>query len=282
MRKKSFLITLLFIGISSWAQAQEVRDSTQTYRIIKNDGAEYVGRIIEENAREVLLKTRTLGEIYIPKHEIKEIVLLLSDGRSEEGEQFATRYFFSTNGFSLTDENYIIWNIFGPDIQINYQDKVGIGLITSWFGSPIIGSIKFTKALDETTHLGYGSLLGTGSWSQLSVGGVLPYVSLTKGNATKNLTFSAGYGFVWDETDVSGNALFSIAAMNKTSNRISLVFDSFILYDSSQADVSALIIPAIRVESEKKRAFQIGFAGTLNEGELYAFPLPLIQWFRNF
>jgi len=282
MRKKSFLITLLFIGISSWVQAQEVRDSTQTYRIIKNDGAEYVGRIIEENAREVLLKTRTLGEIYIPKHEIKEIVLLLSDGRSEEGEQFATRYFFSTNGFSLTDENYIIWNIFGPDIQINYQDKVGIGLITSWFGSPIIGSIKFTKALDETTHLGYGSLLGTGSWSQLSVGGVLPYVSLTKGNATKNLTFSAGYGFVWDETDVSGNALFSIAAMNKTSNRISLVFDSFILYDSSQADVFALIIPAIRVESEKKRAFQIGFAGTLNEGELFAFPLPLIQWFRTF
>ena len=147
---------------------------------------------------------------------------------------------------------------------------------------PIIGSIKFTKALDETTHLGYGSLLGTGSWSQLSVGGVLPYVSLTKGNATKNLTFSAGYGFVWNETDVSGNALFSIAAMNKTSNRISLVFDSFILYNSSQADVFALIIPAIRVESEKKRAFQIGFAGTLNEGELFAFPLPLIQWFRNF
>lgn len=282
MSKVSLALFFLFLGVSSWVQAQEVRDTTQTYLVIKNDGAEYVGTIIEENAREVLVKTMSLGEIYIPKHEIKEIILLQSDGGSEKREQFATRYFFSTNGFSLDDENYIIWNIFGPDIQINYKNKVGIGLITSWFGSPIIGSIKYSKTLDETTHLGYGSLLGTGSWSQLRVGGVLPYVSLTKGDATKNLTFSAGYGLLWDETDVSGNALVSIAAMNKTTNRISLVFDSFILYNSSQADVFSLIIPAIRVESEKKRAFQIGFAGTLNEGEVFAFPLPLIQWFRNF
>ncbi len=282
MSKKTLVMFLFFIGISSWVQAQEVRDSTQTYRIIKNDGAEYVGKIIEENAREVLLKTLSLGEIYIPKHEIKEIILLLSDGKSEEGEQFATRYYFSTNGFSLDDENYIIWNLFGPDIQINYKDKMGIGLITTWTGSPIIGSVKFSKAIDESTHLGYGSLLGTGSWSQLSVGGVLPYVSLTKGDAIKNLTFSAGYGLLWDQADVNGNALISVAAMNKTTNRISLVFDSFILYNSSQSDVFALIIPAIRVESEKKRAFQIGFAGTLFEGELFAFPLPLIQWFRNF
>ena len=282
MRKKSFLIALLFIGICSWVQAQEVRDSTQTYRIIKNDGAEYVGTIIEENAREVLLKTRTLGEIYIPKHEIKEIVLLLSDGRSEEGEQFATRYFFSTNGFSLTDENYIIWNIFGPDIQINYQDKVGIGLITSWFGSPIIGSIKFTKALDETTHLGYGSLLGTGSWSQLSVGGVLPYVSLTKGDHTQNVTLSAGYGLIWDDFDTSGNVLVSLAAMKKSTDRISLVFDSFILYNSNEGELASLIVPGIRLETQRKRAIQLGFAATYQEGELFPFPLPLIQWFRTF
>ena len=282
MYKKTLALFILFIGICSWAQAQEVRDSTQTYRIIKNDGAEYVGTIIEENAREVLLKTRTLGEIYIPKHEIKEIVLLLNDGKSEEGEHYATRYFFSTNGFSLADENYIIWNLFGPDIQINYKDNVGIGLITSWFGSPIIGSIKFSKALDQTTHLGYGSLLGTGSWSRLSVGGVLPFVSLTKGDATKNLTLSAGYGFIWDNFDTSGSALVSLAAMKKSTDRISLVFDSFVLYNNSETEIFSLIIPSIRLETRRKRAVQLGFAATFQEGELYPLPLPLIQWFRTF
>jgi len=281
MLKHLIYFSLFFTITSTYLQAQIARDTTQTYVIIKNDGAEYVGKIIAEDARELLLRTDHLGNMYIPKHEIKEIVLQTM-GNDARGEQFSTRYYFSTNGFSLSDENYVIWNLFGPDIQINYKDKMGIGLITTWFGSPIIGSIKFSKSLDEQTHLGYGSLLGTGSWSQLSVGGILPYISLTKGNTSNNLTISAGYGVIWDGLDTYGNALLSIAGMKKTNDRVSLILDSFTVYNSSEAEIASLIIPGVRLETQRKRAVQIGFAATIQEGELYPFPLPLIQWFRTF
>lgn len=66
------LFLLLFSGIHSFGQ-----DTTSTKGpkmvVVKNDGARYVGYILSDDAREILMETEQVGLIYIPKHLIKSI-----------------------------------------------------------------------------------------------------------------------------------------------------------------------------------------------------------------
>jgi hypothetical protein len=74
---RHLLLIILFLG-GCWlnsATAQE--DSTKTkpdkMLVIKNDGVKYVGYILEDDGREILMETESVGKIYIPKLLIKSI-----------------------------------------------------------------------------------------------------------------------------------------------------------------------------------------------------------------
>jgi len=140
---------------------------------------------------------------------------------------------------------------------------------------PLIGSIKYSTKLGENTSLAIGTLLGTGSWAAPKFGLVLPYAGLTFGGRRSNLTFSAGYGAVWDEFDSGGEALLSVAGMTKLGKNISFVFDSFIV-----PGTLVILIPGLRFQSKDDKAFQFGFGGGVFDGE--TFPLPFVQWFKKF
>ena len=79
---------------------------------------EYVGQIISDDGREILLKTEQLGNIYIPKSDVKSItkVDLQNDYRAGEflGQGvFTTRYQFTTNAFPIQKgENYAMVNLY--------------------------------------------------------------------------------------------------------------------------------------------------------------------------
>ncbi|WP_428234730.1 hypothetical protein [Gracilimonas sp.] len=280
----AFLSLFLFVGLATQIQAQTETETTKTYLIIKNDGSRYVGQIISQDAREVILLTKELGEIAIPKHEIKEMRELTSeeitdDGRLRRENTFATRYYISTNANPISKgENYIIWNLYGPDIQFGISDDFGVGLMTTWFGSPIVGSAKYSLLKKNNVGVALGTLLGTGSWASPEYGIALPFGSVTLGEMEKNISLSVGYGAVFGPGSSGGSALFSLAGMNRISDRVSLVFDSFVVMENNEA--AALIIPAVRLHSGPKKAFQLGFAGVAAEGELLPFPFPFLQWYR--
>jgi len=96
---------LLFAFTLSWnvlvAQTNPV-DSTVTVKIEKFNGTTYLGKIISDDGRELLLETFDIGRIYIPKNEIKT----MSSEKTHEqnildkpAEYFAfnTRYAFTNN-----------------------------------------------------------------------------------------------------------------------------------------------------------------------------------------
>ena len=64
---------LLFAFTLLWnvlvAQTNPV-DSTVTVKIEKFNGTTYLGKIISDDGREILLETSDIGRIYIPKNEI--------------------------------------------------------------------------------------------------------------------------------------------------------------------------------------------------------------------
>ena len=319
MKTLLFILSTLCLSGLSFSQNDTIPiQDTNTYRFIKTDGGELIGKILTQDAREVLILTKDNREVYIPQHAIKEIVLVNTSDFNRNGEfigedKFATRYFISTNGLPIRKgEHYVQWNLFGPDFQFGLGKNFGVGIMTSWVGLPIIGTIKKSWELGEKTQFAVGGLIGTGSWAAPDFGGALPFGTLSFGDRSKNIAISGGYGAIWQNGGINGRGITSIAGMIKISPKISLVFDSFILlpgktetvtntsqeyvYNSTTAQYEyqtvtstsqnkkpgfALLIPGVRWHQSEGRAIQFGFTGVVANGRVLPIPIPMVQWFRS-
>jgi hypothetical protein len=255
---KLIILVLVMICIAEVAQPQTNPDSTVSIqKVVKQNGVAFTGKIVFQDAREVLVDSKEMGLVYIPRHEIKEIVEIKWADRAANGSLFATRYFLTTNGFPIKKgDNYIQWNLFGPDFQFGIADNFGVGIMTSWVGMPIIGTAKYSIKLGKDLCGGLGFLAGTGSWAFPKYGLLLPFGFLTVGNRMNNLNFSAGYGALFQEktvygytlvntptdystnsvttnskniSDSDGRFLWSIAGMFRLNKKFSFVFDSFFM-----------------------------------------------------
>ncbi len=255
------------------------------YELIKNDGTVLTGQFISEDIHEIQIKTKELGDIAVPKHELKSIKEIKQNEvvdrtEAEKEESFSTRYFFTTNALPIKKgDGYIKWNILGPDFQFGVGKNVGIGIMTSWIGIPIIGSFKYSFNLDSNLNFAIGALVASGSWVNPSFGFAVPFGAFTIGNRKANINFSAGYGTVFGTENNGGRALLSVGGMVKVSKKISLIFDSFI--SPSDGDNFSFLIPGIRWQSEPNKAFQFGFTRLTYNGETLPVPIPSIQWYRK-
>lgn len=292
------LTILMFAFSVQISTAQDVpanEDPPKIFVVVKNDGSRFVGEILSQDAREVLIKTEDLGEIYIPRHEIKEIREAIGDDLKKPGEFipaeiFATRYFITTNGLPVEKgETYMLMSLLGPDFQFGVGENVGLGILTTWIGTPLIGSVKYSIPVTENFSTGLGLLVGTGSWTWPDFALALPYGVATWGDRTKNINFSFGYGgvtynveeYVYNDLmgqdiyrtrrENEGNFLISFAAMAKIGSNISFVFDSFIVprtgtyteyYDYGYWDYeTGQYIEDIREETRKKYGIAIFLPG---------------------
>ena len=283
---------LLFFGTVFSVKSQEnlatfVPKIGEKYTIEKNDGTFFTGEIISFDAREVLIETKDLGQIIIPKHEVKSIRKVEAANFDAKGnfiheERFATRYFLTTNGLPIKKgEHYANMNWWGPDFEFAVSDNFGLGVMTSWVGIPVIGTAKYTIKLADNFSMAIGGLAGSFTWASIRSGFVLPYISLTGGNRRTNITLTGGYGlvFIADESS-DGRMLISLAGMHKVSPKFSLVFDSFIApaFDNDSFGFS-ILMPGVRYQSNPRNAFQFGFGGVMADGDVLPVPIPMLQWF---
>ena len=258
---------------------QQVR---RLYVVIKNDGTEFIGTIVSQDEREVILDTERIGRVAIPKHEIREIREVsprdMREGVYVGSNIFSSRYFFTTNGLSLKKgEHYALINLYGPEAHFSLADNFTLGGLTTWVGVPIVVSLKYAVHVTDNLHFGLGLLGGTLSWYNFGSVGGLAYGSVTVGNFNNNLTFSGGYAGVTNGEDFSGSEpLLSIAGMARLGKNISLVGDSFIY---AGPNPFAIVMPGLRFSRTEQRAFQFGFAGVIFEGEAIPFPIPVLGWF---
>jgi len=297
--KTFFLYPMIFVlylaSITpSIAQETSAEQEPPTIHVItKNDGSRFVGEILFQDAREVLIKTEELGEVYIPRHEIRHIREataedLLKTGEFTPAEIFATRYFITTNGLPVEKgETYMLMSLLGPDFQFGVGDNLGLGVLTTWIGTPLIGSIKYSIPINDELSAGLGLLLGTGSWTWPDFALALPYGVVTWGDRIRNINFSFGYGgvtykveeyvFHGNQSTINrrreneGNFLISFAGMAKVSRNFSLVFDSFIVprtgtitetYDYSYWDPNTgQYVEDIREETRNKYGIAIFLPG---------------------
>jgi len=277
----------VFVSFQVSAQKDSVK-ATKIYVITTNDGGEFIGEIISEDAKEVLIKTKDKGEVSIPKYQIKTRKTLESGDLNASGEYipaevFSTRYFITTNGLPIVKgESYVQWNLWGPDFEFGVADNFSVGVMTTWLANPMIATAKYSIPLNKKTSLGVGTLLGTTTWiAPGSFGLALPFASLTNGDRKKNISLTAGYGAVAFDGEISGRMLLSAAGMTKVGKKVSIVFDSFIIPPKGRSGTTALLIPGLRIQTASDKAFQFGFAGIYTSEEFVPLPIPFVQWYKK-
>ena len=294
---KSTILVLFMISYCLIINAQDTLkvnpQPVKTYVITKNDGTEYYGLIISQDEREVLLETKEIGRLYIPKHEIKSIRELtasdLKSGTLIGNNMFATRYFLTTNGLRMKKGDcYALFNWWGPDIQYGVTDGLTVGAMSTWLAVPIVLTVKTTFSANENLHFGLGLLAGTLSWADWGSVGALPYGVVTFGNSRNNFNITAGYAMLSGSSGSGSSSfgttsrtsasapLFSVGCLFRITNKVSFVGDSFIYTKSGSF---AIIVPGIRVSNRPNRAFQFGFAGISIDGKLSPVPMPMLSWF---
>jgi len=278
---KQLIIICSFIFSFNFGFSQTYpTDSTKLVCVTLNDGTKIIGKVTQNNERELTVSSLDGRRQIIPQFFVKTISEINESDMSKNGkylgkDNYCTRYFLTTNGLPIEKgKNYIQWNLFGPDFQFSVSDHFGVGIMTSWLGNPVVGSFKYSNKISKNVHYAIGGLVGTTTWAGRA-GLALPFAALTFGNGRNNINFSSGYGAVWDSFESDGTALYSIAGMAKLSNKLSFVFDSFITKQFG------FFTPNLRYHFTETNAFQFGFAFVQADGEFQQIPLPMFQWYRR-
>lgn len=191
-----FLFTLLLFVAQTLVAQQQSRVA-----VTLANGNEYVGTVTKDDGREVYLMTEKMGGVYLLKTDIISMKPIESEKQIVEGEfrdssPFTTRYAFTTNALSINKgENYSMINLHGPEIHMAVTNRLSIGVMSSWIGSPFILAAKFTiPTKNPNLNFSIGNLAATSGYIQSFRGfGDLAFANVTLGNRMNNITLAGGY-----------------------------------------------------------------------------------------
>jgi hypothetical protein len=275
--------------------------------IILNDGSEIIGRILSDDGKEMVLETDKLGKVYLDKKDISTIEKKVAADEIINGEYaaegpFTTRYSFTNNALPIKKgENYAMINLFGPEVHFAVTNRLNVGIMSTWIGSPMALALKYTfKTKESKVNFSLGSIVGTSGYIRNFGGfGSLNWMSATFGDRKNNLTISGGYGFIKSGNStydymtgrskaekMSHGPAFSVAGIVRVGAKTSLIFDAVCFtyskyydrysytYDNVNGSYSQtvvtnvknqitalLLMPGLRFQSTPKKAFQISLAG---------------------
>jgi hypothetical protein len=208
MNKQIIFIIIIIISISSLkCYGQNLPDSTRNARVETIDGNIFVGTIVTQDSSILIIRTESLGEIRIPKNNIKSLTELKEV--KKVGSKIwlpnpqSSRYFWAPNGYGLEKgtSNYqniwVLYNQFSTGLTDNFS--IGAGMIPLFlFGTgftPVWIVPKFSiPVVKNKFNIGTGALVGTILGAQSGVFGLL-YGTATIGSRDNNLSLGLAYGF---------------------------------------------------------------------------------------
>lgn len=193
------LIALLFC-ILTFAAFSQTNPTDSVYVVKKSNGVEIIGKLISDDGREVLLMTDNLGKVYIYKSDIISMKLIdrneVVNGEYIEDGPFTTRYAFTTNAFPVKKgENYAMVNLYGPEIHFAVTDRLNLGVMTTWYGSPFALAGKYSlPSNNKNIRFSLGGLAGSSGFIMNFKGyGALGFGIGTFGTRKLNASIGLGY-----------------------------------------------------------------------------------------
>mgnify|MGYP006892406020 FL=1 len=214
MKQLTILLTLVlsFATLSSYAQITTTptdSNKKEYYLIKKADGAEFIGEVLSDDGREVLLLTNNIGKIYITKSDITSMERIDASKlvSTKEGVYqdyrvegpYTTRYFFTTNALPIKKkENYMMIGLQGPEVHFAVNDNLSLGVMATWIASPIAIAAKysFNAKPESKTHFALGTIIASSGYLLNAQGfGGIHWATVTQGTRKSNVSFSAGYAY---------------------------------------------------------------------------------------
>jgi len=205
------LVLIIFPFLSITAQnpsdsSPNINQTDTIYYVVQlMSGREYFGYILADDGREIKLNTESVGIIFVKKQDVKFIKPVDYEKSKVSvykpqgsGAVFNTRYFFTNNALPVKKgENYAMIHLYGPEAHFAINDKLNLGFMTTWIGSPAIFVGKYTFYSKELHHMSFGSMTGTSSYLLNGRGfGGLSWGTYTYGNEESNFSISIGQGIV--------------------------------------------------------------------------------------
>jgi hypothetical protein len=295
-----FLMFFCFTGVYAQNEGNDSLKNSKRVVITKNDLSEYVGIIVSDDGREVLIETENLGKIYINKSDIKSIKKIdlttkVIDDKVIKLSPFSTRYCFTTNALPIQKgENYTMVNLYGPEVHFALSNNFSLGIMSSWIGSPLVLAAKYSmKTKNENINFSVGTLMGTSGYlSNFRGFGGLHFANVTFGDRAKNLTLAGGYGYfqsgqyTYNGSNYSKlpyiqkGPVVSVAGIVKLGEKASLILDGMLGFFSQDQDyfdyngqyvtvsgtnalktTAFFMMPGMRFQTKENKAFQVSLAG---------------------
>lgn len=246
-------LSVFLISFSFITKAQSTQDSIKS-QVETMDGNEYIGIILNQSPESIRLKTEILGEISIPRSNIKRITQL-SATRSKGGTYWldnpqSTRYFWAPNGYNLkAGEGYYqnVWVLFNQAV-VGLTDyfSAGVGVMPLFlFGgapTPAWVTAKFSiPVIENRFNLGAGALIGTvlgAENTDNSSFGVLYGIS-TFGSKDVNLNVGLGWGFAGGE--LANNPTLNVSTSIRTGARGYFISENYVIGTPEETVVIAMI-----------------------------------------
>ena len=302
MKRINIILLLSIIIFPEFISSQEfAKDTNKLFLIKKTDGGEFIGEILSDDGREVLIMTKAIGKVYIRKENISLITQTNETNKSaieieETGEfraegPFTTRYYFTNNALPIKKgENYALINLFGPEVHFAVSDKLSLGIIASWIGSPVTLVSKLSVFSKNNVHFSIGNIIGSSGYlAQGRVFGGLHWGTLSVGDRMKNISFSAGHGYFNDNSYTfntpSQDALFlGMGGIAPIGEKASFILDAMLISntkdnryydpftpsndysyrnrtDQTITNTTLILMPGMRFNKSYTKAFQLSLAG---------------------
>lgn len=246
----AFLLVSLFL-FSFITNAQTGQDSIKS-QVETIDGNEYIGVILNQSTESIRLKTEILGEINIPRSEIKRITPLFTT-KSKDGKYWldnpqATRYFWAPNAYNLkSGEGYYqnVWVLFNQAV-VGLTDyfSAGVGVVPLFLfegaPTPVWVTAKFSiPVVENKVNLGAGALLSTVIGEETDASFGILYGISTFGSKDQNLNIGLGWGFA--DGEMAKNPTLNISGMVRTGARGYFITENYLIGTPDETVVVSMI-----------------------------------------
>ena len=235
----AFCIFIIILSQNLTSNAQNLPDSTRTFRIETNDGNIYTGWIISDNEAVLVFKTLNLGEIRIPHTDIKSQIEL--KGVKEVGGKIwlpnpqSARYFWAPNGYGLEQgssyyqNNWILFNQVSVGVTNDFSLGAGVLPLFLFSGAstPVWIVPKFSiPVVKNEFNIGIGAFLGTVLGEKTGMFGLV-YGTTTFGTRDQNISLGLAYGF--DQGEWMNVPVFNFSGMIRYSPKSYFITEDYVI-----------------------------------------------------
>ena len=273
-RMNAQVLLALMMLIPTWLRAQQL-DSIQNprpafdwydpykkdnvyYRVTLRDGQFRYGYLIRENEWEVVLRTKRLGDVSIPKQTVKSIMRYRDPKATDRRDPiFANRYFLMSSAEPIDPgDHYVLINLWGPELHMGVARGFTASVQTTWIANPVLAGLRYGHPINPYLHVGAGLLYG-GDLFQRGNGNIfLPTATATLGDRRYNLSLSLGKLLASEQPQLRGTFL-SAGGFVAVSDRLGVLFEAGRL---SGGD-ARLIMPGVRWQRRRGGYIQLAAVG---------------------